>query len=441
VLIDLVQTQTRDGVRLDGAWRETSGSNQDLAFDALCLVHGTGSNFYSSTFLSMIVDHLLSMGCPGLCGNTRGHDGISTAATNRGGKRLGAAYEAVDECRHDLHAWLDFLRSKGSERILLVGHSLGAVKAIYTMAQDPHPQVAALIGISPPQLSYSQFASSTQGTMFCETFARAQRLVEQGQPGTLLEVQLPLPMVITAAGYVEKYGPRERFNYLKFLRSVHIPTLVIFGGQEVESNMAFQGGPEAVAALAAVESRIEIETVAGADHFYTAKRPEVIHVMDRWLRTLARAEPLIRERELDSPDVAHLLEQAQLELNQRYPEDDPHPRPLAAGEFKPPGGCFLAVWQGDHFVGCGGIRRWDMQTAEAKRMFVEPAARRCGLGRMILQSLERKARELGYRLIRLETAQRQPEAIALYEQAGYQRIAPFGEFINSPLSVCFEKKL
>ena len=89
MLIDLVQIQTRDGVRLDGAWREPSSSNPDLAFDSLCLVHGTGSNFYSSTFLSAIVDHLLSMGCPAVCGNTRGHDGISTAATSRGGKTSG----------------------------------------------------------------------------------------------------------------------------------------------------------------------------------------------------------------------------------------------------------------------------------------------------------------------------------------------------------------
>jgi putative acetyltransferase len=277
--------------------------------------------------------------------------------------------------------------------------------------------------------------------MFRETFARAEQLVEQGQPGALLEVQLPLPMVISAAGYVEKYGPHERYNYLRFLRGVRIPTLVIFGGQEVESNMAFQGAPEAVGALAAVESRIEVNTVPGADHFYTAKRTEVLHAMDRWLRTLARAEPIIRERDLDSPDVAPLLELAQLELNLRYPEENPHPRPLEPGEFRAHEGCFLAVWQGDHFVGCGGIRRWDAQTAEVKRMFVEAAARRRGLGRLILENLEIKARELGYRLIRLETAQRQPEAIALYEQAGFKRIAPYGEFLNSPLSLCFEKAL
>jgi pimeloyl-ACP methyl ester carboxylesterase len=284
VLIDLVQVQTRDGIRLDGAWREAAVLNTELPFDAFCLIHGTGSNFYSSTFLAAIVEHLVSLGVPGLCVNTRGHDGISTATTSRGGKRQGAAYEAVDDCRNDIRAWLDFLVSKSRARILLVGHSLGAVKAIYAMAQEPHAQVAALIAISPPQLSYAQFLGSTQAASFSETFARATKLVEQGQAGVLLDVQLPLPMVITAAGYVEKYGPNERYNFLKFLRGVQAPTLVVYGGQEIESNMAFQGGPEAVGALAAVESRIEVETVAGADHFYSTKRPELLQVIERWLR-------------------------------------------------------------------------------------------------------------------------------------------------------------
>jgi putative acetyltransferase len=130
-----------------------------------------------------------------------------------------------------------------------------------------------------------------------------------------------------------------------------------------------------------------------------------------------------------------------LELNQRYPEDDPHPRQLEAEQFRRPDGCFLALGHGDCFVACGGIRRFDTETAEVKRMFVEPAARRRGLGRTILRSLEAKARELGYCLIRLETGQRQPEAIELYEQAGYHRIATYGEFKDSPLSVCFEKEL
>jgi GNAT superfamily N-acetyltransferase/pimeloyl-ACP methyl ester carboxylesterase len=440
VLIDLVQIQTRDGVRLDGAWREPEVESS-WPCDALCLIHGTGSNFYSSTFLAAIVDYFLALGCPGLCVNTRGHDGISSATTNRGGRRLGAAYEIVDDCRHDLRGWLDFLEGRGRKRILLVGHSLGAVKALYALAQEPHPCVSALVAISPPLLSYQQFMASSQGAMFLETYRRAERFVEEGQPGAILEVQLPLPMVITAGGYVEKYGPNERYNYLKFLRGTSLPTLILFGGQEVESNMAFQGCPEAVAALAAIESRIHVQTVPGADHFYTSKRPELLELLHQWLLSSFKREPDIRERELDSPGVADLLRQAQLELNERYPEDDPHPKPLEAEKFRGPDGCFLALCLGDRFVACGGIRRYDAKTAEVKRMFVEPAVRRSGFGRAVLRQLESKARDLGYELLRMETGLRQPEAIALYEQAGYQRISAYGEFKDSQLSVCFEKQL
>jgi GNAT superfamily N-acetyltransferase len=184
-----------------------------------------------------------------------------------------------------------------------------------------------------------------------------------------------------------------------------------------------------------------VQTVPAADHFYTSKRPELLEVVERWLRNRATAEPAIRERDLDSADVADLLRQAQMELNKRYPEDDPHPKRLEADQFRRPDGCFLALWLGDRFVACGGIRRFDGQSAEIKRMFVEPHLRRSGYGRTMLRHLEGKARELGYGLLRMETGLRQPEAIALYEQAGYHRIPAYGEFKDSPLSVCFEKIL
>ena len=41
----------------------------------------------------------------------------------------------------------------------------------------------------------------------------------------------------------------------------------------------------------------------------------------------------------------------------------------------------------------------------------------------------------------LETGDKQPEAIALYESSGYARIAGFGHYRGSPLSRCFGKRL
>src|SRR5689334_13558902 len=112
---------------LDGVLLGAPGDKK-IDLDAVCFVHGTGGKFYSSSMFDVFAEKLLSLGCPVLRVNTRGHDGISTAVTSRGGVRLGAAFETVDDCRDDLAAWLEWMRSHIGPRVALLGHSLGAVK-------------------------------------------------------------------------------------------------------------------------------------------------------------------------------------------------------------------------------------------------------------------------------------------------------------------------
>jgi pimeloyl-ACP methyl ester carboxylesterase len=283
VLVDLVQTTTRDGVRLDGLFRVPAGPSA-LDVDALCLVHGTGGNFYSSSLFEAFTERLLALGCAVLAVNTRGHDGISNAQTARGGRRLGAAYEVVDHCRHDLAAWLDWLRQRIGPRLGLLGHSSGAVKCLYALAHEPQMGAARVVAVSPPRLSYSWFCSSPEASAFLATYHRAEELVQDGQPAALLDVQLPLPFVVTASGYVEKYGPDERYNFLRFLSGVACPALVTVGAVEAENNMAFRGLPAAVAELAAHYPRFQVATVAGADHFYSGVRDALFTRVEAWLR-------------------------------------------------------------------------------------------------------------------------------------------------------------
>jgi dienelactone hydrolase len=284
MLVDLVQTTTRDGVRLDGTFRAGEGAGPPaVALDAVCFVHGTGGNFYGSTLFDALAERLVGLGVAALRVNTRGHDGLSTAVTAQGGRRQGAAYEVIDECRHDLAAWLDWLRRRAGPRVGLLGHSMGAVKALYALAHEPRLGAACAVAVSPPRLSYAAFCASPQGPPFLETYARAEAHVRAGRPSALMEVTLPLPYVTTAAGYVEKYGPEERYNYLNFVAAVPCPTLVTLGGLEVANNMAFRGAPEELAALAARQPRLRGEVVAGADHFYSAGRPELVALVDDWL--------------------------------------------------------------------------------------------------------------------------------------------------------------
>ncbi len=204
--VDLVQTTTRDGLRLDGSYQPPAGSAA-VPVDAFCLVHGTGGNFYGSSLFDDLAERLRALGCGVLRVNTRGHDGISSDQTPRGGRRQGAAYEVVADCRHDLSAWLEWLRNQGCARVGLVGHSLGAVKAIYAAAHEPQLGAACLLALSPPRLSYATFCASPQASAFLDTYREAEGHVAAGRPTALMDVSLPLPFVVTAAGYVEKYGP------------------------------------------------------------------------------------------------------------------------------------------------------------------------------------------------------------------------------------------
>jgi dienelactone hydrolase len=285
MLVDLVQTTTRDGVRLDAIWQTPSSPGGAVNLDAFLFVHGTGGSFYSSTLFDALAECLLATGVSVLRINTRGHDLMSNAATTRCGRRLGAAYEVVDDCRHDLAAWIAWLKEKAGLRIGLLGHSLGAVKCLYVQAHEPDPAVVCVIAISPPRLSHSWFLSGERAGEFRDTYQRATALVSAGEPEALLEVRLPLPIVITAAGYVEKYGPDERYNYVRFLDRVRCPILLTLGEVESAGNIAFRDAAQAASQAAPA---VRVETVPGADHFYTGVREDLLRRVEAWLLTTSR---------------------------------------------------------------------------------------------------------------------------------------------------------
>ena len=153
---------------------------------------------------------------------------------------------------------------------------------------------------------------------------------------------------------------------------------------------------------------------------------------------------IIRREHLLSAVADKLITALNAELTARYPEDGANFFNLSAEEVSEGRGAFFVAYRGDHPVGCGAVRRTEPGVAEIKRMYVSPAARGVGVGRQILDALETEARRLGVLRLVLETGPRQPEAIALYTRAGFERVPLFGEYLNTPhpdLSVCMAKEL
>src|SRR5690348_11026613 len=114
----------------------------------------------------------------------------------------------------------------------------------------------------------------------------------------------------------------------------------------------------------------------------------------------------------------------------RYDHPGGDDTPVDPEEFVPPAGTFLVAWLDGRPVGCGGWRSrpGSDELAEVKRMYVAPEARGRGVAMALLRALEDTAREAGRKRMVLETGHRQPEAIALYHKAGYERIEDFGYY-------------
>lgn len=148
---------------------------------------------------------------------------------------------------------------------------------------------------------------------------------------------------------------------------------------------------------------------------------------------------VIEARSYDDPVVARMVEDVQAEYVQRY--GGPDAAAVDPKEFRPPEGLFLVGTLDGVPVATGGWRRLNESTAEIKRMYVCPAARRRGLARQMLAELERTVSAAGISRVVLNTGPSQPEAIALYEQSGYTAAPPFGHYACHPRAVFFGKAL
>lgn len=147
---------------------------------------------------------------------------------------------------------------------------------------------------------------------------------------------------------------------------------------------------------------------------------------------------VVRAVPWDDPAGAELRLAQQAEISARYgvPDSEPGPKPTADDIT-----VFLVASDDGIAVGCGGLRRIDDSHGEIKRMYVVPERRGTGISTTLLSALEDEARSRGWTRLVLETGDRQPDAMRLYEREGYTRIPNFGYYADSTLSVCYEKAL
>lgn len=90
--------------------------------------------------------------------------------------------------------------------------------------------------------------------------------------------------------------------------------------------------------------------------------------------------------------------------------------------YGPPSGYLLLARANGKAVGCVAIRNQSGATCEMKRLYMKPEYRGVGLGRRLAENAIRKARQLGYARMVLDTLPSMTEAQSLYESLGFQEV-------------------
>jgi ribosomal protein S18 acetylase RimI-like enzyme len=167
-------------------------------------------------------------------------------------------------------------------------------------------------------------------------------------------------------------------------------------------------------------------------------QPGAICAGDRVKKILFAPIEILAAR-ADSPAARELIAELDAHLESRYPPQSCHG--YRVEKLLTENVAFYIAYAEGAPAGCGGIQFGGDEYAEVKRMFVRPQFRGKGLGKHLLDHLERLARAQGISRLRLETGIHQHAAIALYERAGFYRIPPFGGYFPDPNSRCYEKRL
>lgn len=321
---------------------------QPLAPNSFCLVHvhGWDGNFYENRFIDQTAAVCGRLGVGFVSGNNRGHDYISdilrrsqksetrnqsaeladpdfTTKTPRHEDdvrtdqkseirnqkpelkkreaesydyvQIGGMYEKLADSVADIRAWIEFAVGRGAKRVILQGHSHGAIKVVHYLIETRDPRVCGLILLSPSD--DMGLARRLLGDRFLWVLARAREMTSKGSGRTLLsEKDFSYP--VSAATFFDCHNKGSitgMFNMSRTDRQqfpelavVKMPVLMAVGTVDE----AFVGAPQKY--VADVEAHLVNcpsftgAVIEGAPHNYLGREAQLAGVLKKWLRLRAK---------------------------------------------------------------------------------------------------------------------------------------------------------
>lgn len=265
VSTELVRLATADGQETVGLVHAPAGRPPR---GGVVLVHGYGSNFYSSV-PGHLARGLAERGFAAIAVNLRDHDG-------------GPKTTLFEETRWDQQAAVDELTRRGVAPLAMVAHSLGTNSALFYLAETQDPRVRAVVLLAGPGNAFEWNVRIFGRERATRTLEEAQRLQREGRGRDLMLVDLgPLGQALYSADHlVSLRGPQTRSDPLRNVARLAVPLLLVYGTADrlVDPEVGRR-----LRAAATQASRADLVEMAGADHGFGRHQAALADTVDRWL--------------------------------------------------------------------------------------------------------------------------------------------------------------
>lgn len=289
---EICRALTDDGLELQGLLAQPEAEDRGIG---IVHVHGLAGNFYENRFIDAIGESVNRNGFWFLSISTRGRDYISDFLRflpdgSKTYHQVGAVYELFEDCLKDIDAWIELLLQRGVNKVVLEGHSHGAIKVTYYAYKKPSARICGLILLSPSD----DFGLQRQrlGEKFDQALSLAEDMIRRGEGRDLMPSQY-FDYPVSAATYYDIFrsdSPLKIFNLSKTdnkdfieLKAIRVPVLTILGTE----NEAFIGSAEeylnGIRQCLAPGVDFEGKIVKGAPHNYLDYEEDVSATIASWL--------------------------------------------------------------------------------------------------------------------------------------------------------------
>ncbi len=267
----IVRTVARDGMALEGMLYTPPNS---AANGAVLHIHGTWGNFYGNSFIDAFGDYYPQKGYAFLTVNNRGHDG-------------GSITERFADSVLDVEAWIRFAAELGLHRVILQGHSLGALKATYYLqqAESGVDAVRALVLLSPFDVIAFYSAGSEQER---EAHLRRVRELAKANPDSLVPKEIFGMWLISAGSFLDLAADGTVADIFPFrrgtlsgspLENVRLPIFVAVGAEDFAAHPSPDAEQRQLRALSGVRAVV----IPSAPHNFAGQESALTKELTRWL--------------------------------------------------------------------------------------------------------------------------------------------------------------